>query len=68
MKKFFLKLLGNFWLILILCYLLVISITINISDIVITNNSIVIFFIGVLASIVVIGNLAQVYAIKTELD
>jgi hypothetical protein len=48
--------------------LLGISISLNISDAVITNESIVLAFIGVLATFIVVGNFAQVSEIRNIIE
>jgi hypothetical protein len=58
----------NFWLFGISILLLGISISLNISNTVITNESIVLIFIGVLATFIVVGNFAQVSEIRNTTD
>ena len=45
-----------------------ISISLNISDAVITNESIVLAFIGVLAIFIIVGNFAQVSEIRNIIE
>ena len=45
-----------------------ISISLNISDAVITNESIVLAFIGVLAKFIIVGNFAQVSEIRNIIE
>lgn len=66
-KVYITNFLGHYWVILISCILLVASIFLNISHIIITKESIVISFVGILASIIVVGNFAHVSAMKTEI-
>lgn len=55
---------GNHWHLFVIYFLLIVCICLHISSCVITDTTIVIGFIGVLASIIVIGNVAQVHEIK----
>jgi len=48
--------------------LIFVSITLNISQIVVTKESIVLFFIGVLATFVVVSNYSQVSDIKSDIE
>lgn len=48
--------------------LIFMSITLNISQFVVTNESIVLFFIGVLATFVVVSNYSQVSDIKSNIE
>ena len=57
----------NNWLIGLLLFVLVVDISLRISSSTITRESIVIAFIGVLATFVVIGNYTQVQGIKKEM-
>ena len=65
---FIMKFISDFWLFLIGCILLAAAISLHISDVVISDKSIVVTFIGVLASIIVIGNVSQVAYIKSHFD
>jgi hypothetical protein len=56
----------NFWLLGIAIILLGASIFLNISHTVITNESLVLTFIGILATIIVVGNFAQVAEIRND--
>lgn len=58
---------GNNWLFVIAIIMLGASIISNISCYIVTNESLVLSFVGVLATFVVIGNFAQTQAIKDEL-
>jgi nitrate/nitrite-specific signal transduction histidine kinase len=66
-KANLLWLLGHGWLLLIVIILLIVSICVNISHIIITSDSLVVTFIGILASIIVIGNFSYVSVIKSEM-
>ena len=59
---------GKYWLFLFSIIMLCISINLNISSIIITNESIVLTFIGILATFIVVGNYAQVIQIKNETE
>jgi len=59
---------GNYWLLGLVLVLFTIDIAIKISSSIITNESIVIIFIGILATFVVISNYAQTKAIKDDLE
>lgn len=48
--------------------LIFISITLNISQIVVTNESIVLVFIGILATFIVVSNYSQVSDVKTNVE
>ena len=52
----------NYWLLIISIVLIVVSISLNISTTVITDASIVLVFVGILATFVVVSNYAQVAA------
>jgi hypothetical protein len=56
----------NYWLLGIAIILLGASIFLNISHTVITNESLVLTFIGILATIIVVGNFAQVAEIRND--
>jgi len=58
----------NFWIFGISIFLLGISIFLNISHSVISNESIVLTFIGILATFIVVGNFAQVSEIRNNFD
>lgn len=54
----------NFWLFGISLILLGASLFVNISNTIITNESIVLVFVGILATFIVVGNFAQVSEIR----
>ncbi|MBP1638943.1 MAG: hypothetical protein H6Q17_526 [Bacteroidetes bacterium] len=56
----------NYWLFGASILLLIISIALNISSFVLTNEAIVLVFVGILATFIVVGNYAQVAEIKKE--
>jgi len=58
----------NFWIFGISILLLGTSLFLNISASVITNESIVLVFVGILATFIVVGNFAQVSEIKNSTD
>lgn len=66
-NKFFFYI-GNNWLFGLAIIMLGASIISNISYYIVTNESIVLFFVGVLATFVVVGNFAQTKSIKDELE
>lgn len=68
MRKFFEKYHGRIWLMLILSVLLIFDICVHIDVNFLSENTIIVGFIGILASIIVIGNLTQVYSIKNDFD
>jgi len=68
MGKFFEKYHGRIWLMLILSVLLIFDICVHIDVNFLSENTIIVGFIGILASIIVIGNLTQVYSIKNDFD
>lgn len=56
----------NFWLFGISLILLGASLFLNISNTIITNESIVLVFVGILATFIVVGNFAQVTEIRNN--
>jgi hypothetical protein len=58
----------NFWIFGISILLLGASLFLNISSIVITNESTVLVFVGILATFIVVGNFAQVSEIRNSTD
>ena len=67
-KYCFIKCVGNHWLIGLAILLLAISIALNIDHSTIAKESIVLGFVGVLATFIVVGNYAQVKAIESQSD
>lgn len=57
---------GKYWLLGISLLLLGSSLFLNISNTVITNESIVLVFVGILATFIVVGNYAQVIEIRNN--
>lgn len=63
-----LKFLGNYWMLSISIILILTSISLNISNATVSKESIVLTFIGVLATFIVIGNYAQVIEIQSQFE
>lgn len=67
-KLWILKFASNYWLFGILIFLVGADICCHISCFVVTSESIVLTFVGILATLVVVGNYAQVKAIENKMD
>lgn len=65
-KNIFLIFIGKYWFFGTALFMLGVSIALNIDKSVLTNESIVLTFIGILATFIVVGNYAQVSEIKNE--
>lgn len=59
---------GNYWLCWGIFFCLIILIATQIPNISLSDSTLIITFIGIIASIIVIGNIAQVYQIKNEFE
>ncbi len=62
------RFLGNHWILCISIILLTISISLNISRITVSNESIVLTFIGILTTFVVVSNYAQVKDVQSQFE